>query len=232
VRRLRLALPLLLAWPLASCGGTTRGDVLRFLFDDPPGDRDTVSAESPATPVPADGEGEAIAAAEAGAGAPPAAGGIVRHSPYEDRDCGACHELGGSFSFRGNGVTVPAGSDHGEPGFGARLRVPRDRVCTECHDDMTEDALEQTGEYVHSPAGEGECLECHDPHQSRFPALLRFGDPLETVCFRCHDAGDVLSEEPHDGLAAAERTCTRCHDPHVSAREYLLKAAVAEGGGA
>jgi predicted CXXCH cytochrome family protein len=113
----------------------------------------------------------------------------------------------------------------------SRLRLPKEEVCLECHDDMSAEGLAEEGEVLHSPAEEGECVECHDPHKARYASLLRVGDPFEKLCFQCHDPEDVLDTGAHEGLAVAERKCVRCHDPHVSNREYLLKAHVARRTG-
>ncbi|MEZ5063781.1 MAG: cytochrome c3 family protein [bacterium] len=192
---------------IASCGGTSKSDLLRILFDDPPGERpvETAATAAPSPRVRASTT-DAVR--------------IYRHSPYEEKDCEACHALEGAWPV-GSGDTAVFGK--------ARLRARPDELCYECHDDMTADALrEDVGEVVHAPLEDGECLECHDPHQSRFPSLLKRGDPFENVCFECHDGDDVLESEPHATLTEDRRRCVLCHDPHASSRTALLKPGVAE----
>ena len=144
------------------------------------------------------------------------------HSPYEDRDCEACHETSGSISFGGGpGGGSSPGAFH--DASGSRLRFPRATLCFECHDDMTAEELAEQGEVVHVPAEDGECLECHDPHRSRHHALLRGDGPAWGVCFECHDEDDWLESGPHEDLVGDERQCWDCHEAHVSDEEYLLK---------
>ena len=203
-----------------ACGGAGNSGILRVLFDDPP----SSSAEAPAGVSPAN-----VAAVDStqAAGSAPASVAprrfAVVHPPFESGDCGDCHSLSASTSF-GRGAADGGDAKPIQDRSGARLRFPKDRICFECHDDMTAEALARRAKYLHAPAEGGECLECHDPHESRWAALLRDGDPLEKLCFRCHDADDVLRGKPHATLAPDARTCTLCHDPHGSDREYLLKS--------
>lgn len=196
---------------LAGCAGAGRSRLVRVLFDEPP------------SATPADSAAAAIGPALAAPAPSPAAPAArFRHAPFESGDCGECHALGASASFGGRASrsTAPAADDRS----GARLRFPKDRICFECHDDMTAEALAGRSKVLHAPAEGGECLECHDPHESRWPALLVDGDPLEKLCFRCHDVEGVVGEEPHAALAGEARTCTRCHDPHGADRAGLLKS--------
>jgi predicted CXXCH cytochrome family protein len=197
-----------------SCSGPTRDRVVRFLFDDPPGDE-------PADVAAPAGTGTEEAPAEAGGPGADAPIELVIHSPYEDRDCEACHESSGSISFA-RGGEAEIDPDAYRDRSGARLAFPRDEICFECHDDMTAESLAEEGEYIHPPAEEGECLECHDPHQSRFVALLRGRESAHDVCFECHDEDDWAESEPHEDLGEDERTCWDCHEAHVSDEEALL----------
>lgn len=149
----------------------------------------------------------------------------VEHAPYADGECAACHDLAGSASFGGGGwpgrdfdsepVVDPADERRDD-----RLVVSVAEICTACHDDKTEAALEDDYETVHAPTAEGECTQCHVPHRSPRASLLRT-DFDDGVCADCHDRSD---HEAVEGLAeSGDEDCFGCHDPHGSPYEYLLK---------
>jgi predicted CXXCH cytochrome family protein len=213
--RLRWPALVLLVTAVLSCSRTTKEKMLQLFFDDPP-PVEEVSLVEPTQVDP-------------GAEDPEVPPTVVTsrvqgssHPPFADRDCGACHALGSSKSFL-HEETDPVDNVPTGPRVRSRLILPADVLCFECHDDMAPESLQKQGAVVHAPVEDGECTECHKPHQAPFPSLLRMGDPLETLCFECHDAEDVLSVEPHEDLGPEERICTDCHDPHMSDAEKLLK---------
>ncbi len=207
----RFRFGLLLVVAVVACSGTSRDRMLRVFFDDPP---DRTAAASDTTGVPR-GPGEA----RPGQPLPAQAPGSI-HSPFEDRDCASCHATAAAAAGRRS--AIPVFDEAGSSSMG-RLRLQVPELCAECHDDKAGDALGAGGKTVHSPAEDGDCLACHLPHKSEFPALLRLSDPIERLCFECHDASDVLAVEPHGDMEPAERNCIECHDPHASAEEKLLK---------
>ena len=93
------------------------------------------------------------------------------HYPYEERDCGACHDQ----QSLGNLV-------ESQPG-----------LCYACHEDLS-----TRYHYLHGPVAGGYCTACHDPHTSGNSRFLRMtGDEL---CFHCHKRASVLKNEIHQGL--------------------------------
>ena len=90
-------------------------------------------------------------------------------------------------------------------------------VCFTCHADRRADALKPS----HHPVLEGHmsCADCHNPHGSDGPSLLRQASVNDT-CLSCHDEkrGPFLWEHP----PAAEQ-CTICHTPHGSVQASLLR---------
>jgi predicted CXXCH cytochrome family protein len=93
------------------------------------------------------------------------------HYPYEERDCGACHDQ----QSLGN------------------LVEPQPGLCYTCHEDFS-----SRYNYLHGPVAGGYCTACHDPHTSSSNTLLRqTGDQL---CFHCHNRESVLRIEMHEGL--------------------------------
>jgi len=201
-----------------ACSGPARDNMLRVLFNDPPV-HDSLAVAADTVKATA----QAITDAKAGAmRAATRAKEKYVHSPYEDGECGDCHSVSTSVSFRPAFSGEKSTASYNDR-TGARLIAPREKICYECHDDMTPEELASVGKYLHSPAEEGECLECHNPHASPFPNMLRKGDPVEKLCFQCHDLEDIVDIKPHDQRTPQMQRCITCHDPHVSQREYLLK---------
>jgi predicted CXXCH cytochrome family protein len=119
-----------------------------------------------------------------------------------DNSCDDCH--------------IPEWEDPGLTEEGGEL-------CLVCHEDVTKDGDGNTMAVVHSPAEEGECVECHAFHAGSIGSLSAEG--LMGVCFGCHDdfrEGDDTTLHP----PAEEGECLGCHDPHASGESGLLTAAV------
>jgi DmsE family decaheme c-type cytochrome len=91
-------------------------------------------------------------------------------------------------------------------------------VCFACH--KSERA--QTHRISTHPLADGKmaCSDCHNPHGSTGPSLMRKGTVTET-CASCHaeKRGPFLWE--HEPVSEA---CTNCHTPHGSNITPLLKA--------
>lgn len=126
------------------------------------------------------------------------------HQPVKEFDCSACHKATdqrhpkvkkGSFTL----------TDNGKAG-----------LCNECHE------RKDNKKFVHGPVGSGDCLECHDIHQSNNQFQLK--EPGGALCFSCHEKAQFDRKHPHPPIA--EGKCTGCHDPHQSDFKYMLK-----GGG-
>jgi predicted CXXCH cytochrome family protein len=88
-------------------------------------------------------------------------------------------------------------------------------LCSECHE------RKNTKKYVHPPVATGDCLDCHDPHQSDNKFQLKKAGTI--LCYTCHDKDQLDKAFPH--LPIAEGKCLSCHDPHQSDNKHLLKAA-------
>jgi DmsE family decaheme c-type cytochrome len=96
-------------------------------------------------------------------------------------------------------------------------RRPQAEACFRCHP--------QQRAMMHRPSAhpikEGlvRCSDCHQPHGSATPALLR-GYSLNETCYRCHaeKRGPFLWEHP-----PAREDCSHCHEPHGSVHVALLK---------
>lgn len=113
------------------------------------------------------------------------------HEPVARRRCSACHD---------------AGADQA-------IAKPWDKKCAGCHQEIV-----RPRPFMHGPVGAMACNECHVPHASALPSLLRQTDPA--LCVSCHST--TLKQEPpyHDNPSLG---CATCHDPHGSNNRNLLK---------
>jgi DmsE family decaheme c-type cytochrome len=91
------------------------------------------------------------------------------------------------------------------------------QVCFNCHAEQRAANLRPS----HHPVLEGiiTCSDCHNPHGSDGPHLLKTATVNET-CLTCHDEkrGPFLWEH-----APVQEDCTICHTPHGSVQASLLK---------
>lgn len=114
------------------------------------------------------------------------------HLPYGEKRCDDCH----------NKAT--------ESG----LIRPRNEICFVCHTDII------NGFFVHGPASVGGCLECHEPHSSAFPSLLKAD--RKKLCVGCHQEKRD-AQGLHDKAVANGMLCMDCHDPHTGTVPYFLR---------
>jgi len=97
-------------------------------------------------------------------------------------------------------------------------KVTQPEVCFTCH--KTERAQIHRISTHPLAAGKMACSDCHNPHGSTGPSLMRKASVTET-CTQCHaeKRGPYLWE--HEPVTEA---CTNCHTPHGSNITPLLKA--------
>lgn len=117
-----------------------------------------------------------------------------RHEPYAERRCNDCHMTEGQVS--------------------SGLIKPKNELCFICHPDILDKP------WAHGPAAVGDCLACHEPHESGNQALL--SKPRGEICAKCHRESR-LAAAMHTLLAEKEFACADCHDPHAGTSEYFLK---------
>ncbi|HEY3306988.1 MAG TPA: cytochrome c3 family protein [Desulfuromonadaceae bacterium] len=115
-----------------------------------------------------------------------------QHAPYQDKKCNDCHD-----KRKQNGLVVPS-----------------TELCLVCHTGFIK------GPYVHGPVAVGDCLVCHLPHNSNFPALLK--TEKNAICSTCHREKRIATAM-HDKLNAQRIGCTDCHDPHFGNAAFFLK---------
>ncbi len=99
-----------------------------------------------------------------------------------------------------------------------RTKGLQQTVCYTCHKDRRADFMKIS----HHPVPEGKmmCSDCHNPHGSVGPHLMKKATINET-CWTCHadKRGPFLWE--HEPVT---ENCTNCHNPHGSNIAPLLKA--------
>jgi predicted CXXCH cytochrome family protein len=91
--------------------------------------------------------------------------------------------------------------------------------CFSCHDDVKEVMARP---YKHST--KDTCTDCHNPHNSREPALLH--SEQVALCTSCHvgiGAQMAAAKVKHFALTK-DKKCANCHNPHASNIERVLIA--------
>lgn len=148
-------------------------------------------------------------------------------SPVAERNkvCLSCHQ---------NGLRMDwAGSQHQDSNLACvschTIHVAKDPIlvkatqpqkCFTCHAEQRSLTLQ----YSHHPIREGKvvCSDCHNPHGSAGPNLLKKVRVNDT-CYTCHadKRGPMLWEHQ-----PVREDCTNCHNPHGSVNARLLKEKV------
>jgi len=99
---------------------------------------------------------------------------------------------------------------------GLMLRASISETCATCHRDVRQ----QFNRRSHMPLPEGQmsCADCHNPHGTINPTLLKTATVNET-CYQCHaeKRGPMLFEH-----APVRESCLNCHTPHGSNQHALL----------
>ncbi|HQT96884.1 MAG TPA: cytochrome c3 family protein [Thermodesulfobacteriota bacterium] len=97
------------------------------------------------------------------------------------------------------------------------------RICHSCHGAMDAchpvlinlpDTMKPGKDLPLTPDGKIKCLTCHDPMAEGSGVAVRRkekGEPVNALCFRCHDKADLSSRNPHATMSDRE-TCRFCHD--------------------
>jgi DmsE family decaheme c-type cytochrome len=97
-------------------------------------------------------------------------------------------------------------------------KVVQKEVCFTCHKEQRADTHKISTHPL--DAGKIGCSDCHNPHGSPGPKLLKMASVTET-CFTCHaeKRGPFLWEHQ-----PVNEDCTNCHTPHGSNITPLLKS--------
>ncbi len=160
------------------------------------------------------GNGGEPASADAAAVAPEGSAAAESDNPCVSSKCHASILSGKLVHDAAEGctdchsATSEAHPVKGEKTFELLNDVPD--LCYACHDEYGK------GKTVHSPAGDGECMECHNPHSTDEAALLKA--PMGEVCGECHETAE--GKFVHGPVADGD--CTACHNPHETDTDSLL----------
>ena len=122
-------------------------------------------------------------------------------SQHQSRDvaCNSCHELHTAHDKVRDKLTQP-------------------EVCFTCHKEQRT----QVNKPSHHPIVEGKmsCSDCHNPHGSVGPKLMKRDSVVET-CYTCHMEKRGPFVHNHEPVSD---DCSNCHNPHGTVTESLLKA--------
>lgn len=102
----------------------------------------------------------------------------------------------------------------------AHARAQKETVnCTDCHADLV------AARYVHGPAANGGCLDCHEV-VAKGQGVVSVALKAEGTdgCVSCHDDIKARLNDKHVHAPVAAGECTTCHDPHSAPFRYQLKA--------
>jgi predicted CXXCH cytochrome family protein len=116
----------------------------------------------------------------------------IQHEPYLKQECDKCHDKSSRSSLL-----------QAQPG-----------LCYTCHTDFA-----KKFSYVHGPVASGYCTDCHAPHLSEIPKLLKRKG--QALCLTCHVKDEVIKNIVHKEIG--EGDCTKCHDPHGGLNRFILK---------
>ena len=152
-----------------ACSPMTRYKVLSFFFDGVPNPSEVALVDTSAVADRAALE-ERLRRLRMGPQ-------YVFHPPYQDKDCGSCHD-------------IQAGN---------RLLAPQPDLCYGCHDDFRE-----SFEVLHGPVAGGYCTACHNPHMAKNENLL-FAKG-QALCLFCHEKTDVFANPVHSDIGEADCT--------------------------
>ncbi len=113
------------------------------------------------------------------------------HGPVGAKLCTVCHK------------TVP------EKKHQFVLAAQKQELCFSCHETSRDMMLK---DHQHKPVAEGNCVACHDPHQSDYRYTLK--GRAADLCYKCHDRQEFSQAFVHGPVGAGD--CNVCHNPHAS----------------
>ena len=125
------------------------------------------------------------------------------HGPIAANECTVCHVVGEK--------------DHPPKKHDLSFDKQGGSLCLSCHEEFEKSLKDKS---QHLPVEEGECIICHDPHQSDNKFLLT-ETSLPDICFNCHEDNMSNQKYVHGPVAAGD--CIVCHNPHASKNEFLLE---------
>jgi DmsE family decaheme c-type cytochrome len=145
------------------------------------------------------------------------------HDKVRGETCQNCHQGGNRLHWDGGqhqmqGVSCNDCHTVHKPKDGVMAKATQGEVCYACHKKQRAESHRISTHPIE--AGKVACSDCHNPHGSAGPKLVRKNTINET-CFNCHaeKRGPFLWNH-----ASANDDCMNCHTPHGSTVAPLLKA--------
>jgi len=121
--------------------------------------------------------------------------GAFVHAPLKDGVCQDCHDV----------MQEPADKKTKHPGNVTITLVQQgSQLCYRCH------VAKNTAKVIHAPIISGDCISCHNPHQSQNKGLMK--EPVPAICFRCHQDSMMKSKVMH--APVKDGKCSECHFNH------------------
>jgi DmsE family decaheme c-type cytochrome len=140
-----------------------------------------------------------------------------------EQKCLACH-IGAHPNFERTAhgqALISCTSCHGSHKFEGQtkmLKAKEPNLCYQCHTD----AKAAFAQPFHHKVNEGllKCSDCHDPHGTFQPNLVRTSATQDAICTKCHV--DTLGPFVYEHPPIKTEGCTSCHFPHGSPNSRLL----------
>lgn len=201
---------LLFTTSLTGCEPHTRHQVLTFFFTGvPPLEESEPVAKIQEQPTPP----PAKILEKPG---PAASQTLFSHPVWAAGTCTPCHESMSTFSTPGVKKTLTTVFESGGGMPGGKLTLAKNELCTQCHKDKTPKRALADNLWLHNTTAKGDCLTCHDPHQSNNAKTLRQAPAI--ICLPCHKEGKFLTTPVHQ----TKDECLSCHNPHMGINKNLL----------
>jgi DmsE family decaheme c-type cytochrome len=99
-----------------------------------------------------------------------------------------------------------------------RVKLTQPEVCFTCHKEQR--AMINRPSRHPIPEGKVVCSDCHNPHGSVGPKLVK-RDSVNDTCYTCHMEKRGPFVHNHEPVS---EDCMNCHNPHGTVVENLLKA--------
>jgi DmsE family decaheme c-type cytochrome len=97
-------------------------------------------------------------------------------------------------------------------------RITQPEVCFTCHKQQRAELNRPSRHAILE--GKVACSDCHNPHGSVGPSLVKRDSVVET-CYQCHMEKRGPFVHNHEPV---QEDCTNCHNPHGTVVESMLKA--------
>lgn len=88
------------------------------------------------------------------------------------------------------------------------LKMEPAQLCFGCHANK----MPKEGEFEHAAVQKDNCLDCHNPHGTGRPGLVK--TTTDAKCAECHDVKDAAFGKAHAETVGVGTRCTSCHSPH------------------